>query len=239
MLLQKGKSLHYTHPDSAIYYYHIIYTDFKTFEPELDYKNLSGLEKVYLETIIDAFNRTGNIYYYNDEYKRSETYYQQSLEIAKLAGLTYFEAEALFDIGYIRYVNNDYAASGKMFEEAYRLYTETDNLRGMYHAMNACGLTKNRLGNYPSADSCFRKALKIADTLHDSTMISDIKIHLGILYCEQEKLEEGIVYFEEALEYYEKTGYKEAVSDALINIGVVLKMVGENERAHEELDKFT
>jgi len=238
-LLKKGKKLHYTHPDSAIYYYQTINTDFKTIEPELDYANLSGIEKAYLETIIDAFNRTGNIYYYNDEYKRSEMYYQQSLEIAKQVGLTDFEAEALFDIGYIRYVNNDYSASGKMFEEAYMLYTETDNLPGMYYAMNACGLTKNRLGNYPSADTCFREALKIADALHDSTLISDIKNHMGIMYCEQEKLEEGIVYFEEALDYYEKTGNKEAVSDALINIGVVLKMVGENERALEYLIKST
>jgi len=238
-LLRKGKTLHYINPDSAIYYYRNISSNFNIVEPKLNYQKLSGIERAYLEIVIDAINRTGNIYYYNDEYKRAEMYYQQSLEIAKQAGLTDYKAEALFDIGYIRYVNNDYTASRKMFKEAYMLYAQTNNLRGMYHAMNACGLTGNRLGNYPSADTCFREALKIANTLRDSTLITDINIHLGILYCEQEKLEEGIVYFEEALDYYEKTGNKEAVSDALINIGVVLKMVGENERALEYLIKST
>ena len=230
-LLRKGKKLHYTHPDSAIYYYQLINSDFQIFKPGPDYENISGIEKAYLETVINALSCTGDIYYFNDEYKRSEMYYQQSLEIAEQAGLSEFVGNALFDIGYIRYVNNDYTSSRKLFDESYRLYTVTDNRRGMSHALNACGLSDYRLGKFQAADSCFQEALIIAETLNDSTLISDIKIHLGILYCEQEKLEEGITLFEEALDHYEKIGNKEAVSDALINIGVVMKMVGENDKA--------
>jgi len=230
-LFKKGKKLHYSHPDSAIYYYQLINTDFRAFKPKQDYENISDIEKAYLKTVIRAINRTGNIYYYNDEYMRSEMYYQQSLKIAKQAGLTDFTGKALFDIGYIRYMNNDYTSAKKLFKESYGLYTESAYQYGMYEALNACGLSESHLGDFYAADSCFSEALNIAISLNDSTLISDIKIHLGILNCEQEKLEEGIILFGEALDYYEKTGDKDAISDALLNIGVVMKMVGENDRA--------
>ncbi len=230
-LLRKGIKLHYSYPDSAIYYYQLINTEFRILEPKLDYENISGIKKAYLETVIHAINRTGNIYYFNDEYKRSEMYYQQSLEIAKQADLTRFIGRALFDIGYIRYVNNDFTSAKRLFEESNRLYAESNNQKGMCLALNACGLSDNHLGDFQAADSCFRQALNIAVQLNDSLMVSDIKIHLGIMNCEQEKLEEGIILFKEALDYYENIGDKDAVSDALLNIGVVMKMVGENDRA--------
>lgn len=109
----------------------------------------------------------------------------------------------------------------------------------MYNALNACGLSDNRLRDFQSSDSYSKKALTLAVKLNDSTLISDIKIHLGILYCEQEKLEEGITLFKEALNYYEKTGNTEAVSDARLNIGVVMKRVGENEKTLDYIREST
>lgn len=230
-LLRKAKSLHYTNPDSAIYYYNLIDNDFKATEPGLDFENLTEIEKAYFETVIQSTNRRGNIHYYNDEYKRAEMYYQQSLKIARNANMTGFIGKALFDIAYIRYVNNDYTSAKKLFIEAYKYYAEADDQDGLFHVINACGLSEYHLGNFEAADSCYEKALDLAVRLNDSSYISDAKIHLGILYCEQQRLEEGIILFEEALAYYERMGNEEAVSDVLLNIGVVMKMVGEYDQA--------
>jgi tetratricopeptide (TPR) repeat protein len=230
-ILKKGNSIRKSHPDSALFYYQLILDDFNSNGPKLIPEHPTDLEKNYFETVINAANQTGNIYYYRDEYSRAETYYRQSLEIAKQAGLKNFIGKALFDIGYIRYMNNEFLDAGQLFKESFALYTETGDLPGMYSTLNACGLSDKHLGNLDVADSCFNKALTIARKLNDSVLISDIKIHLGILYCEQEKLEEGIILFKEALDFYEKTGNKDAISDALLNIGVVMKMVGENEKA--------
>ncbi|NOX86027.1 MAG: tetratricopeptide repeat protein [Chlorobi bacterium] len=238
-LLVRGVELSDSDRDSAVYYYHRVISGFRDAEQGINYKNLSKKELEYLKTVIQAYNLAGNVYYYDDQYQRAETYYLQSLQIARKAALNKYIAKALFDIGYIRYVNNNYKESKKLFEESYRIYTELNNRKGMYNATNACGLSEYHLGNYLSADSCFTAALTIASGMNDSTLISDIKTHLGILYCEQEKPEEGITLFKEAMNYYEKTGNTEAISDAALNIGVVLKMAGKYDDALEYIRKST
>jgi len=85
-LLRKGLNLHHDRPDSAIFYYQRVY-DHPEVRVEDIFSPVSELEKAYLTTLIRALSLTGNIHYYNDEYKRAETYYRRSLELADAAGL--------------------------------------------------------------------------------------------------------------------------------------------------------
>jgi len=238
-LLRKGNRLYKTNPDSAIYFYQSIYNDFTEREAGFPVINVQDIGKAYLKTVIRSVNRTGDIYYYNDEYKRSEMYYRISLELAKSAGLNDLLGRALLDIGYIRYVNNEYQAAIKLFKVSLREYSIMNNEHGMFNALNAYGLANKRMGIFHLADSCYFKALEIAERLEDSRRISDIKINRGILLCEQGELEEGTMLFGEALKYYEESGNIEAVSDALLNIGVVMKMVKEYDKALDYISRST
>lgn len=236
--LNKGRKVHYTNPDSALYYYQA------AFNPGLNYEikalsTVSDLEKAYYTLVINALNYSGNIFYYRDEYKRAEYYYQRSLDISRAAGLPGFTGLALFDIGYIRYVNNDFISAGDLFEQSYLTFKETGDNMGKYDALHAKALTHKRRGNYEKSDSCFRECLLIAELFADSLMISDIYINLGILLCEQGKLEEGAGLFETALEYYLRIGNQKAVSLALLNMGVVMKLVNEYDKALEYITKST
>jgi len=238
-LFRNGNRLYRSNPDSAIYFYQSVYNNFINQEKSFGYADVDGINKAYLETVIKSINRIGDIYYYNDEYKRSELYYQESLTLAKKSGLNRFHGRALLDIGYIRYVNNDYPEALELFEESLLIYSQGGNDYGQFNALNACGLTNKRLGRFHSADSCYSLALEIVEVLEDGLMIADIKINRGILLCEQGALEEGVVLFEEALDYYEKAGNRGAVSDAMLNIGVVMKMVKEYEKALEYISRST
>jgi tetratricopeptide (TPR) repeat protein len=229
-LLRKGIALKHDHPDSALYYYQQVYEHPKA-EQISSLSEISELDKAFIITVIQALNYAGNIYYYDDEYARSEYYYKRSLELARAAGLKEYTARAFFDLGYVRYVVNDYETAEAYFERSYELYEDAAIESGMYDALHACGLTNRRLGEVEEADSCFRKALQMAYLLQDSLLIADIKINSGILLCEQGSLEEGIELFEEALDQYEKAGNERAVSTALLNIGVVMKMVNEYDKA--------
>ncbi len=237
-LLRKGQEVHYSNPDSAIFYYRQIYDEIKLDTAEIS-PSLSEIDKDYLQTIIKALNYTGNIYYYNDEYQRSESYYRHSMELAKAAGLDDYYGRALFDIGYIRYVNNEYAEALKLFEQAYQIYITTANKIGMYNVRQACGLTYRRLGDFGKADSCYQDCLDFAASLNDSLKSADTKINFGILLCEQGRMDEGIRLFEEALAYYENKGNVKATSTALLNIGVVLKMVDEYDKALDYMKRST
>jgi tetratricopeptide (TPR) repeat protein len=229
-LLRHGQALHYSDPDSALFYYRKIIEDIG--DSELgqggQYKEL---EKQYLETIIKACNFSGNIYYFNDEYSRAEDYYQHSLEVSRLAGLKEYTAQAYYDLGYIRYVNNNFSEALNLFGESYTLHEMSGSLQGMFDAMQASGLAQRHLGNSVMSDSCSRQALELAIALGDSSLIADVRLNNGILLCEQGSLEQGILYFKEALSYYERTGDQKAVSLALLNIGVVMKLVKEYDKA--------
>ncbi len=236
--LRRGQQLHDSNPDSAIYYYRLIIEKADIQAKELS-SSMSDLEKSYLETVIKALNYTGDIYYYDDEYNRSEPYFQKSLLYAGAAGMKDYSARALFDIGYIRYVNNDYAEAARLFEQSCSIYAETGNKNGMHNVRQACGLTYRRLGDYAKADSCYKECLEYALSQQDSLKLADTRINYGILWCEQGTLDEGINMFEEALSYYEHIGNGQAVSIALLNIGVVLKMVNEYDKALAYIKRST
>jgi tetratricopeptide (TPR) repeat protein len=237
-LLRKGQGFHIDRPDSAIYYYQMIF-DQPFLPTHAGSDSIPELERAYQSAVIKALNLTGNIYYYKDEYKRAETYYQRSLGLARDAGLESHEARALYDIGYIKYVTNEYAEAGRLFEESRRIYEGSGNSRAALDALHACGKNFRRLGDIARADSCYRTCLELASGLNDSLMIADVKTNYGVLLCEQSKLDEGILLFEEALDYYEKAGNVQAVSTALLNIGVVLKMVREYDKALEYMRRST
>jgi len=239
MMLREGNNLYHTNPDSAVYFYQTIYNHYTKIEKKLDLENIDNIDKEYLETLIMSINKTGDIYYYKDEYKRSEMYYQRSLELSKEAGFNEFWGRALLDIGFIRYSNNEFTEAKELFEESLQAYKSTTDTIGLFNAFTSLGLVNKRLGEFIKADSCYSKALKIVEDGNDLQLISDVKINRGILLCEQGKLEEGIALFEEALDNYEKNGNMGAISDALMNIGVVMKMVKEYDKALEYISRST
>jgi tetratricopeptide (TPR) repeat protein len=237
-ILRHGLNLHYSHPDSAIFYYRMIFDN-----PRLDLSGLpesrSDIENEYLRSLIRSLNRTGDIYYFRDEYSRSEAYFQRSSQLATAAGFKDLIARACFDIGYIRYVNNNYHEAESLFRKAAGLYMEVGDQQGSFDALNASGLTYRRLGEYGMADSAYLQAMEIAGIMNDSAMLADVWINTGIIRCEQGSLEGGIELFEKALDYYERSGNKKAVSLALLNIGVVMKIAGEYDRALEYIQQST
>lgn len=236
--LSKGQEHHSSNPDSAIYYYQLIFDGPLPLSLS-ESVSVAGLAEAYLAAVIKAINLTGNIYYYRDEYKRAETYYERSLGLARDAGMKGQEARALYDLGYVRYVTNDYAGAGGLFEQSRRVYELSGNHHGALEALHARGKTYRRTGDFTRADSSYRQCLVLAAALSDSLIIADVKVNLGVLLCEQGKLDEGILLFEQALDYFEKVGNIQAVSTALLNIGVVLKMVKEFDKALDYISRST
>jgi len=231
-LLRKARSIHYSNPDSAVFFYENILSHTKV-DTNLIHPGISDLEKAYLVSVIRAQNYIGNIYYYNDEYNRADYYYRRSLTLARKAGFSDFTANSLYDVGYTFYVTNSYKKAAEYFKESYEMFYESDNNQGMFDAIQAWALAERHLGNLEQSDSCYRRASALAAAIGDSTQIADVQLNNGILLCELGNLEEGTRLFQTALDYYDKKNNREAVSLALLNIGVVMKMLGEFEKAED------
>ncbi|GAB4331979.1 MAG: hypothetical protein Kow00127_23890 [Bacteroidales bacterium] len=238
-LLGKGFALHYTNPDSAINFYLRVISGYEKMRLSPDSLLLTDTGKEYLRFVITAYNRSGDIFYFEEEYFRAEDYYKHSLQLAEQANFADLAAKAWYDLGYCRYEIHDYANAATVFRTSLPLFRQSGNIKGLSRAFNGYGLALYHLGKYRLADSSYNRALLLSDSLADTLLNSDIKIHLGILYCDQGKLEEGMLLFEQALSYYEKSGNEQAVSDALLNIGVVMKMVGEYDQALENILRAT
>jgi len=229
-LLQKGNLVYQSDPDSALYYYGLI---IQTYEKNIDQltRAVTDEEKAVIEIVIRALNKSGNIFYYDDEFNRSAYYYRMSLELSKAAGLKGYTGRALYDLGYTHYVKNEFTMAVELFNDAYNHFSEAGDQEGMFNAMQACALAQQHLGNIVLADSCYRRAFQLATALNDSTLLADVRLHNGILLCEQGNLDEGTRFFEEALRIYESQGDQRAVSLAWLNLGVVMKMIGEYDKA--------
>ncbi len=228
--LALGAKLEDSNPDSAIHYYRLV-QEIHEIDTATLVQPLDRLTSAYIRTLIHSLNGTGNIYYYDDEFMRSETYYRRSLGLAVAAGFSDLEAKAWYDIGWVRYVSSDYEAALDCFRKAFDNYNISGSRKQLYDLRLALGLTSRRLGDFDQADEHYRKGYDLALELGDSLKIADIGLDRGILLCEQGNLEEGMHLFEQALKYYEKAGNDQAVSSALLNIGVVMKISGEYEKA--------
>jgi len=229
-MLQMGNRVYQSDPDSALYYYGLIIQHYDNYKVEIT-NAPSDLKRAAIELVIRAMNKTGNIFYYNDEYNRSAHYYKMSLELSKAAGLKEYTGRSLYDLGYTHYVKNEFNTAVELFNDSYIKYTEAGIQEGMFDALQACGLAQQHLGNNALADSCYRRAFQLATALNDSSLIADVRLHNGILLCEEGNLEEGTRFFEEALRIYESQGDQRAVSLAWLNLGVVMKMIGEYDKA--------
>jgi tetratricopeptide (TPR) repeat protein len=235
-LLRHGRQIHHSNQDSALYYYRLITEDERVASIQ-QAPGAAKLDKAFLIAVIRAHNYTGDIYYYDDEYNRAETHYQLSLDIARRTGLDEYTADALYNVGYIKYVTNNFALAIEMFEESYKLFAKSENKQGMYDVTQACALALRHLGDLEKSDSCYHKAFILAREIGDSLQVADVEMNNGILLCEEGNLEEGTKFFNNALRYYENHGEDEATSQALLNIGVVMKMIGEYEKAEYYMKK--
>ena len=156
-----------------------------------------------------AFNQLGHTYYLIKDYYKAHLYYKASLENIKSNKLSLFKVQTYYKTAY----------------NLMHLRTRGDFSKGLYYAhiadslslkipippllqydIKACIATlynKNETLNIPLSKAYYIEALKIAETLNDTSLIQNIYIDLGNLYHTTD-LNTALNYNQKALAYTSK-----------------------------------
>ena len=102
--------------------------------------------------------------------------------------------------------------------KAIDLSNELNYLRGIYDASDYYSFILRRMGLNDSAMAVSRKVMELALQHGDHYQVADEKFDLGVGYAYKGFNETAMVYFMEALAYYEKAGDLRSVRDVYIKI---------------------
>jgi len=181
--------------------------------------------------ISDAYNRIGNVYYFQGEYKVAEEFYRKSEKIRKeindfkgLSGI-YNNLALLFEI------KDEPEKSLEYFYKALEISKKIDSKEDIAIYMSALGNTYSRLNDYKKSIQYHLQALEIVKTIDNEMAAAQIYNSIGNVYQNISSYESALKYFLDALKIYKKHNYQRGISMTYNNLGIIYQNLNENEKA--------
>jgi len=132
---------------------------------------------------------------------------------------------------------NEYTIARDHAEKALAHFRGTGAWRGLAEANFAIALAEVYEGNYESALEHFEQALKLVGDHPAPYLLGKIYTNMAGVCRLLKRFNEGIVYLEKAISYYEGTEHKANAVDGYNNLGFHLILSGDWERAQQALER--
>jgi AraC-like DNA-binding protein len=151
-------------------------------------------------------------------------------------------ARGAFLLGLTNYFQGNLYLSAKFYEEALASdYVALD--RDLAESCwNNLGIVLELQNNLPAALEAYHKSMLIAEEKGDSLGMAETQINLGLLEIKRQNTDEGILYLEKALTYFQQVQDTINIGLCLQNIGVGLKskkdLLGAKNYFLQSLDRF-
>lgn len=151
-------------------------------------------------------------------------------------------ARGAFLLGLTNYFQGNLYLSAKFYEEALASdYVALD--RDLAESCwNNLGIVLELQNNLPEALEAYHKSMLIAEEKGDSLGMAETQINLGLLEIKRQNTDEGILYLEKALTYFQQVQDTINIGLCLQNIGVGLKskkdLLGAKNYFLQSLDRF-
>jgi tetratricopeptide (TPR) repeat protein len=110
------------------------------------------------------------------------------------------EANTLHDLGFARYLTDDYPGTAQVLEQALSLYCDLSNRLGEANALNDLGLMRLVTGDYPGAAQLLKQALSFFRALGDRSGEAEVLNRSGTLHRKLGDLEQALAHHQRALE---------------------------------------
>lgn len=192
--------------------------------------NLEGQTEVLYQRSVVA-NDLGHLKKASSLLEKASSLLETVLENAGAGANPHQQIRALLQLSSVMYRKGDAAEAETLASEAIKLARsqglEPLITRGLADLGNAY-LTR---GDREQAEKCFQDSLKLAERLKLPLHEARALLSLGSLRIQYRKPEEGIRYVERGLAFYEKGGYQNKKSDALLLLGRAWRDLGDFDKA--------
>ncbi|MCA1615780.1 MAG: sigma 54-interacting transcriptional regulator [Acidobacteria bacterium] len=133
---------------------------------------------------------------------------------------------------------NEYTIARGHAQHALEHYRGTGDWRGLAEAYYAVGLAELFEGDYEPALGHLEQAQKLVGDRHAPYLLGKIHTNMAGVCIFLKRPHDGIAHLEQAISHYEGTEHKaNAVDGCYNNLGVLLTLIGEWERAQQALER--
>ncbi len=124
-------------------------------------------------------------------------YYQLSLAAKQRVNEVDGIAQALHNIGNIKYMQGNYAGAVELYTRSLKIREELGNKKGMAQSLNNIGLMNLEQGDIDKALEFYQKSLALKEEIEDHRGIANSLNNIGNVYQDREE-------FNKALDYYNR-----------------------------------
>ena len=147
------------------------------------------------------------------------------------------QANALCDLGPIRWLTGDHRAGVQDLEQALAIYRGLGDRLGQANVLSYLGSGRTMTGDYPGAAEAFMEELAISRDLGDRAGQADALLELGAVRWETGDYPAGAQLVEQALDIFRDLGDRLGQANALRDLGSVWRLTGDYPAATRVLDQ--
>ena len=122
-------------------------------------------------------------------------------------------------------------------KSARKIFTKGKDIKGLRRCDNLLGSIEGERGNLEKAKKIFSKNLPGSNLKHDETFNGILAINKGILNTIQGDFDTALIFYNKALEIFEKNGDIRKLAELRHNLGMLYTQKDENETALEEFNE--
>ena len=135
--------------------------------------------------------------------------------------------------GVLAYLQQDYAAAGRLFQEVLTIYRSLGDLRGETKILNNLGLTEEQKGNYGAAKTIFEECLQLYRNQNDEAHEASVLNNLGLVTYREKDFDAASGYFLQSINRHRASNNTADLVNALQNLGITLFDKGDYDTALE------
>jgi tetratricopeptide (TPR) repeat protein/DNA-binding CsgD family transcriptional regulator len=209
----------------------------------LDYysRSLALCEEIGTKLEVAAnMGNIGIVYQYLNDNSRALDYHSIALRLAEEIGNKADVARHLGNIGTTYSSLADYPLAREYYDRALALCKAIGDARQAGYWMNGIGSVEYELGNFAAANEAFLSSLKHRrEVLHSNEDIPDTLMGLGLVRLKEERFDEALAFFVEALELADEHGDKRVASGAHEYLAATYELIGDSVKAYTHLKANT
>jgi signal transduction histidine kinase len=196
--------------------------------------SVSGNKSRLLTQKANAYNTTGNIYYYQSNYPEALSFYKSSLKIRRMTGDSSAIATSISNIANIYVQQGNYSEAIINHFDALKIREKIGDKNGLAISYGNIGNIYGQQKNFNAALNYFFKCLEIKKELGEKRNIATAYNNIGIVYAAQGNFKEARKIHEDALKIRREIGDKQGIGYSLNNLGNIYRDQGNAAEALKE-----